>query len=267
MKTIIACTDFTPSSLNACNYAALLAKKLKCKLTLFNLFEAPVVHSNAGLYGITFKAQEFSSRNKSAKLLDQLQEKYPSVPMNYFVTAGAFQQEIEEFNRLHQVEATVMGLAAKNKINRFIYGSHGINLAGKIDCPVIIVPDTYKKHSLKKIILAVDNEEKLRRASLQELEKLAANTRASVLPVHIRTEDELFSTPVQKIKINKKFSKVAVVEGNDLQEGMKAVLRETSADLVCVISKTHSSFYNFFVESNTKKIAFASKIPVMAIHE
>jgi hypothetical protein len=51
MRTIIAGTDFSASSANACKYAALLAQRLKCKLVLFNLFEAPVVHSNIGLYG------------------------------------------------------------------------------------------------------------------------------------------------------------------------------------------------------------------------
>ncbi|MEI8136012.1 MAG: universal stress protein [Bacteroidota bacterium] len=46
MKTIIAGTDFSASSVNACKYAAFLAQKLNCKLTLLNMFDAPIVHSN-----------------------------------------------------------------------------------------------------------------------------------------------------------------------------------------------------------------------------
>ena len=69
MKTIIATTDFTPSSLNACLYAGMLAQKLNCKLTVFNLFDIPVVHSNSGLYFISFASQKKHSELKMKKFL------------------------------------------------------------------------------------------------------------------------------------------------------------------------------------------------------
>ncbi len=55
MKTIIVGTDFSQSSLNACQYAASLAQKLICKRSLFNLFEAPVIHSNTGKYEVSYQ--------------------------------------------------------------------------------------------------------------------------------------------------------------------------------------------------------------------
>lgn len=55
MKTIIVGTDFSQSSLNDYQYAAFLAQKAICKLLLLNLFEAPVNHSNTGLYEVFYQ--------------------------------------------------------------------------------------------------------------------------------------------------------------------------------------------------------------------
>ena len=161
MKTIIAGTDFTPSSVNACKYAALLAQKLNCKLTIFNMFDAPVIHSNIGLYGITYSSTRKSTATKTLKLVTQLSKLFPKVQITSFITDNSFKSELEDFIVEHQVEAAVMGLEAKNRISRFLYGSHGVSIAGKIETPVIIVPENYKKHKLSKVLLAVNNTEKL----------------------------------------------------------------------------------------------------------
>ena len=97
MKTIIAGTDFSESSVNACKYAAFLADKLNCKLTIFNLFDAPLVHSNVGLYGITYTAQRTTSIYKTNKLIMVLQELYPKLKISSFVMTGGFKEELKKF--------------------------------------------------------------------------------------------------------------------------------------------------------------------------
>jgi len=267
MKTIIAGTDFTPSSVNACKYAALLAQKLNCKLTIFNLFDAPFIHSNVGLYGINYSSTRRNSLTKTQNLITQLNKLFPKVKINMFVTNGAFKDELETFSAEHHVEAAVMGLETKTKISKFIYGSHGIDVAGKIDAPVIIVPQSYKKHKISKFLLAVDNNERLRKASLKQFEKFLAESKAQVKLLHVRTEDEVFDPTVSVLRINGKETRIEIMQSKDIQDGIKKYCKKENIDMVGIISKRHSGFYNFFVESNTKKIAFVAKVPVMAIHE
>lgn len=267
MKTIIAGTDFTPSSVNACKYAALLAEKLNCKLTLFNMFEAPVIHSNVGLYGFSYASARGNSQVKTRKVVEQLQKLFPNVEINMFVTNGAFKDELEDFVSSHKVEAAVMGLETKTRISKFIYGSHGVNVAGKIDTPVIIVPEKYKKHRLLKVLLAVDNTEKLYKNSLTGFERFLIETGAKVQLLHVRTEDEIMKPVISRIKINKKVMPIEVIKAIDIQEGVKKYCAKDNIDLVAIVSRRHSVFYNFFVESNTKKVAFTAKVPVLAIHE
>ena len=267
MKTIIAGTDFTPSSINACKYAALLAQKLYCKLTIFNLFDAPIIHSNVGLYGISYGAHKSTSRHNTNKLASELRKLFPKVKIESFTTSGGFKYELENFTAIHQIEAAVMGLEAKDKISKFIYGSHSIDIAGKIDCPVVIVPSKYKTHKLSKIVLTVDSNEKMHKPTLSGFEKFVEKSKIKLTLLHVRTEDEISDPVITTAKINGKKLPIEILEAKDIQDGVKKYINIKEADMVAIISKKHSAFYNFFSESNTKKIAFVAKVPVMSIHE
>ena len=268
MKTIIAGTDFTPGSANACRYAALLAQKLNCKLTIFNLFEAPVLLSNSGLYGISYSSVRKTSGEKSENVVRELAKEFPELKISAFITSGAFEYELESFVNMHQVEAVVMGLESKARIAKFIWGSHGVSIAGKINAPVIIVPENYKDHRLETILLALDNMEKLHAASVKEIEKFAKGSQAYVKLLHIRTPEEVIS-PLQSrfMKIRGTRQEIGVHKSKSIEQGIKKYCSEHEADLVTVISRKHSVFYNLFNESVTKRVAFAAKVPVMAIHE
>ncbi len=267
MKTIIAGTDFSPASLNACKYAAFLASKLHCKLMLFNLFETPIIHSNVGLYGISFTAQKSSSNQKTKALALQLQKEFPKIKIDYFTTFGDLKTEIENFTSTHKVQAAVMGLSAKDKISKFIFESSGIRLAGKINCPVIIVPSNYKDHNLSKILLAVDTSEKLLKPSLAQFEKFVSDSKSRLNVLHVRTENEIGLVPVKTIKLNGKNLPIETIRSKDIQSGVKKACAGAGINMVSIISKKHSVFYNLFFETTTKKIVFSAKIPVMAIHE
>jgi nucleotide-binding universal stress UspA family protein len=267
MKTIIAGTDFTASSVNACKYAAFLAQKLKCRLIIFNLFEAPLVRSNAGLYGISYTSQRNESLRNTNKLVGELKKQFPDVNIGSFVRSGSFRQELETFVAAHQIAAAIMGLEAKDWISRYIYGSRGLSLAGKISCPVIIVPSKYQTHKLSKIVLAVDNNAKLLKSPLKGVKKFVEKTKTSLDLLHVRTPNEVFEPITSVLKINGKKTPIEQLRARSIAAGIKKNIRLKSQDMVVLISKKHSALYNLFTESNTKRIAFAATVPVMSIHE
>jgi len=268
MKTIIAGTDFTPSSQNACRYAALLALKLNCKLTVFNLFQAPVLHSNSGLYGISYAAVRKTSEKKVEEVIAKLNKEFPALKIHALTTSGAFEDEMEILISRHHIAAVVMGLQTKDRISRFIYGSQGVKIAGKIDAPVIIVPESYKDHRIGTLLLAVDNAEKLRASPLKSIEGLVKSLQAQVKLLHVRTPEELLNVKETSfIKINKKPIEVNIIKSKAIETGIRNYCRENKSDLIAIISKKHSVFYNLFNESVTKRVSFAAKVPVLAIHE
>jgi nucleotide-binding universal stress UspA family protein len=267
MQTIVAGTDFSKSSLNACGYAAMLAEKYTCRLVLFNLNDVSWIHANSGLFLMDMYKKRRENERKAKKQLKNLKASFPKLDITTFVSSGSFKKEIKAFTQHHQVKLIVMGLAEKNRFYKSVYGSHGVDIAGKLDAPVIIVPEQFKKHTLSHVVLAVDNSDKLHLSSLKEVGFLIKTCKPKVDVLHCRTKEELFEPVKKSVKLNNQNYNIEVVPTKNLEKGINEFNIERFIDLVVVISKKHSLFYNLFAESNTRKIAFEAKVPVMAIHE
>lgn len=267
MQTIVAGTDFTKSSLNACNYAAMLAQKYNCRLVLFNLLDVSWIHANSGLFLLDMYKKRRENEHKAKKQVEDLKIAFPKLDITTFVNSGSFKKEIKTFTQHHQVKLIVMGLAEKNRFYKSVYGSHGVDIAGKLDAPVIIVPEQFKKHTLSQVVLAVDSSDKLHLSSLKELEALMKIFKPKVDVLHCRTKEELFEPVKKTVKLNNQNYNIEVIPAKSLEKGINEFNVKRLTDLVVVISKKHSLFYNLFAESNTRNIAFDAKVPVMAIHE
>lgn len=267
MNTILAATDFTPSSLNACLFAAMLAKKTKSRLVVFNLNEIPVAHTNSGLFFISYSAIRENNEERMSQFLPQIRAKFPKVMIQSLFLDGVFKEEVSKFIKQHKIKAVVMGLGAKTKLGKFIFGSHSTDIAGKISVPVIIVPEKCKEHNVRSISLCVDNNEKLFRHPLSVLDTWSEELHARVKVLHVRTEDELFHPEKLSLTLRHKPVKIESIFAKSIQEGVNLFNKKNHCDMVVVLSKSHSPLYDLFAETTTKKIAFTSKIPVMAIHE
>ena len=78
--------------------------------------------------------------------------------------------------------------------------------------------------------------------------------------------DSLPDWAICNYEINQNY-KIEIVPAKSLEKGINEFNVKRLTDLVVVISMKHSLFYNLFAESNTRNIAFDTKVPVMAIHE
>lgn len=267
MKTIVAGVDFTQSSYNAARYAAKLAAFTKSKLILFNLFDVPMIHSNSGLYFMSYSSIRDSSTNALHRFANKLKKEFTKQPIDYFVATGSFKSELATFIKKNEVTYVVLGLAVKNRFSKFLYGSHTTDIAGKLDVPVVIVPEQYKEHRLQKALLCVDNAEKLHKSSVKGIQALVKKTGATLKVLHVRTENEIFNSRKADVKINSHKLPVEVISASSLDRGLKKYLPQNRADAVILISHSHSVFYNLFNETNTKAVAFSSKVPVISIHQ
>jgi nucleotide-binding universal stress UspA family protein len=227
-----------------------------------------VLHSNSGLYGISYSSVKKTSEQSAETLVKELSTLFPSLKVSAFSIAGSFEEELEIFTSRHRIEAVVMGLEAKTRIAKFIWGSHGVNIIGKINAPVIVVPEKYRDHRLKTILLAVDNVEKLKTASFKEVEKFVKVSQTTLKLLHVRTPEEVIGlNKTTFVNVNKTKLEVAQQKAKTIEDGIKWYCRDEEVDLVTIISRKHSVFYNLFNESVTKRVAFSAKVPVMAMHE
>lgn len=265
-QKIVVGIDYTKSSVNALNYAKLLAYHSNCDLILFHLYDAPVLYTNSGLYMMSYKSVEKSNKEKLALFA----KKYLKEDTNYqaITTSGVFKDEIAALMKSNTIHSVVLGLESKSKMNRFIFGSTTTDVAGKIDCPVIIVPESYKKHAVGHTIIAIDNNESPNAKCFKKIKNFINSTQSKVSVYHIKTPNELIETKNDSFKIDNDLTyKILVKKSKSLIDGIKSAVTTSKAEAVIEIARKHSFVYRFFNESHTKGIAFGSKVPVIVVHE
>lgn len=266
-KRILVGIDYTKSSENALNYALLLAKKSNASISLLHIFEFPLIHTNSGLYVVDYKLVKDRDLRKLEHVKSKALKKFPGANIECINTTDTIKSFVKDLAKKKKVDYVVMGLETKNKISKYIYGSTGVSLSSKIECPVIIVPEHYKKHELKHTCVAVDNKETIKKRTMQKVLDFTHAHKCDHHLVHIKTEDEfLMVYEKNPAKQNKRWH-IKTIEAKDFTTGVNNYAKNNKTDLVIVFSHSHSMLYNLFRETNTKHIAFESKIPVMSIHE
>lgn len=265
-QTILVGIDYTKSSENALEYAIMMAAKANASVLLFHMYETPVIHTFSGAYFISYSEMQGYNQSKLEKYKDKVSKKHPRTHIETFATYKFFKVAANELIRSRKIHYVVLGLEAKSRLSKFIYGSTGVDIAGKINCPVIIVPEKYKDHKMNKVIMAIDNNKSISPKVMQKAEKFSKQFKTRKELVHFKTPDEFLFIQKRKAESSDKKWNVKVVESENFQKGIFAYVKSNNVDLISIISHSHSLMYNFFNETNTKLIAFNSRVPVMSIH-
>jgi nucleotide-binding universal stress UspA family protein len=262
MKTILVGVDFTKSSDNTINYAIEIAKKSEAKILLFHALAAPVVHTTSGLVFMDGENFVKGEEKRMKDLQIQLSKKHSSVKFDIELTYESIREKIDKLSKKNKISLAVLGLETKSKISKFIYGTTSANLTGKIDCPIITVPEKYKYHQLKKIIVAIDNKEKINSHLSKRIHSVVKFLNVVVEYVHIKTEDEL-----ELGEKNRHPFPITNIKSSNFQDGISIYAKKSKTDAIMLISHNYSSFHNLFIDSNSKKIILSSNIPVISIHK
>lgn len=266
-KIILVGIDYTKSSENALRYALMLAKKANAGVLIFHMYEVPVVHTFSGAYFVSYSEMQDYNLQKLEKYRDKFAKMHKGISIEVMATYKNVKEGVKELIRKHQVNYVVMGLDSGNKVSKFIFGTTGLELVVKISAPVIIVPESYKKHHLKNGILALDNTKTLSAGLMKRVNSFNRDFGISKEVVHVKTEDEfLFVRNKTQMSVNKKW-RIKIIESDNFEKGILLYVKKKKSDMISVVSHSHSVVYNLFKETNTKKLAFKSKVPVMSIHD
>jgi nucleotide-binding universal stress UspA family protein len=266
-KTILVGIDYTKSSENALNYAILLAEKSVSSIMLYHVYETPVVHTYSGAYFVSYPDIDKYNQEKLEKFKNKYQASHPKIAMSTLTTTGSFKKGVKDLIDKDKINYVVVGLESKTKFAKLIFGTTGVEIAGKLDCPVIIVPEKYKKHELKNSVLTVDNREYLKAQPLKQITDFIKTFKINNQNIHIKTDDEFLYPMEKNVKKQSQKLNLEIYPAKDFLTGIKKYTKENPVDIITIISRSHSAMYNLFNESNTKTIAYESHKPVLCIHD
>jgi nucleotide-binding universal stress UspA family protein len=266
MKTIIVPIDFSPTSYNACMYAAKMAQDIKAELVLLHVMELPIAVAEFPVtenvfdsIGIEKKLEEIKT-----KLIEETSDTLKIETKNIF---GSAEHEIKEICKIRNPFAVIMGTHSYSAIDRFFTGSTTVFSAKHLHNPVLIIPADVKYKPIKKIALASDLKD-VYEMPVQKIEMIVKQFNAELEILYVgKNQEDINKHTVESLLLDHRLLNLNphfyFVEDEDIMLGIISLAKKQAIDLLIIIPKKHGPFH----KSQAKDFIFYADVPVMAIHK
>ena len=265
MKTILFPTDFSPESLHAAQYSAMIAKGLDAQIIILHSFSVtayPSISENQLPYdtdALLVLHQKIAEDNVENFLLKLL----PKVDLQ--------PEKISSMIEYGYATDTILNIAKKTKVDLIMMSTHGASnffdkwLGTKTErvvddahCPVWVIPENVSLTVPKSIIYAADFKDNEFRET-QMLLSFAEPLNASTKLIYINENFELDINGIIEDKIKKLESKFVNdnisfkdLKRKDATEGIETYVKTHKPD-VLAISIAEKSFFNRIFETGVSK--------------
>jgi nucleotide-binding universal stress UspA family protein len=273
MKKIIAPTDFSAPAANAVDYAAGFARKVNADLVLIHCFHLPVMTTGENVVPIV-TADELEKESKEAIEQERLRvmAKYPGLNVTAKSCMGFAVDEILHCTKDIQPDLIIMGITGAGRLGELM-GSTATSVAKHAECPVLIIPEDARFEELERIAMACDLKVMPNKGSFDIVRELAK---------HFGSGVDIFTVmkPGEEITVEKAANGIQIehsledvkhtmhfTEGNDVVEGIEKFVKNNRINMVTMVTRRHKFIDRLLHESKTKRMAFHTHVPLLAIHE
>lgn len=272
MRTLIATTDFSPSSINAVNYAADMAKVVNARLILFNAVPVPVAVSEIPVPEATLEDMVTEAGQELNVLKDKLVLRTTGkVDISTEVLMGGFAEKIDEIADKCNPFAIIMGIAQGKPIERFLMGSNTFYAISKNPYPILIIPEKASFRPINKIGLACDLEAVAETIPFKLVSEWVSVFKSTLNIIHVskNSKAQKSSEITEAISLQNHLSKFQpkfeFLTGDNLAEKLNEYTKEHKLDLLIVVPR-HHGFLGLFDKKHAKKIIVHQEVPILAIH-
>jgi len=274
MKTIIAATDFTKASWNALRFAAEMAIDFNTDLLIVHATHIPVVSDVYFDLRMTMDDWKAEDQIQMDKLLERMRKKYGhALRIQSKLKIGFGPDVIRDTVKGGKIGAVVMGISHTDKFNQVVFGSTGTDLAGTVNCPVVIVPEKARYKQWKTIAFAFDQQHIPVGKALKVLFEVAELHESKLHFVNVMDTPFIEGDDSSLKPLYKQFQGVDYkthflpYRPNMVEEAILEWVRRHKASLLVMVARQHNILWRMFNERMTKKIAFASKVPLVVLSD
>jgi nucleotide-binding universal stress UspA family protein len=274
MQSIIVPTDFSANADHALAYACELANVLKLKIVLFHAYQVPVPVSE--MPAVPFSEEDI--RKSSLEGLQQTKENFrnkcPGLIFEIETMHGSLELLVNKVTAEYNGKYIVIGTKGASGVAEILLGTNAAAVMEKAICPVICVPENAKFTGLKNIILTADYGQHNFEHAAETIE-LARPFQAEVTLLHVTSGEleDYFEDRELLLFRNKLVEKsdythlgFKLLTDKDVYHGVNSFVEEHGADLLVVSMRTRTIWQKLFHRSLTKRMAYHSHLPVMALH-
>ncbi|MEO5684406.1 MAG: universal stress protein [Chitinophagaceae bacterium] len=277
MKTFIVHTDFSDTSKNAARFAAHLAEQLvDANIILYNVFDKIDTESSDG----SVVSNDHEGRKKIVEMaLESVKREMSHVAPGariscYAEEEGSFIDSLERLARHKQANLIIMGITGATRLAQIFIGSNTLNMVNKNICPVMIVPPDAAFTGIKNVVLTSDFKDVEKTTPAKALREVLDIFKPFIHVVNVDSEHYVELTEEYKAEREKLETILAGFDTEyyfmrqyDFVEAINQFVSDYKIDMIFTVPKKHSFLGGLFKTSNTKKLAYHSHVPLVAVHE
>jgi nucleotide-binding universal stress UspA family protein len=279
MKKILVPIDFSENALKAARYAGMLAEKSGAALSFFHAFE-DVTNLVQQPFSLGEKYFE-EIRNARSRDLEEFRRKlaaeYSSVVTETALEQGSAVDAILHFAERCNPDLIVMGTKGASGMKEILIGSIAAGVIGQSRWPVLTIPDEYEKGIIDAIVVATNRFEK-NTALLKPVIDIATIFSATVhVVVFVDTDTAVavdytsnnwelnnYADALKKAFPSVSF-KAELIDGKEFEPTVDNYYKSKEADIIAMLTYHKNIWERIWKRSVTKKMAYHSKIPILAI--
>ncbi len=278
MKQILVPTDFSACADNAVDFAVQSAKIFPAEVILVHSFEL-TGNTYTDYMGINREFNQtllLETNHEFARVKSVIKET-ENINVESYVSTAALSESILNLTHEKDIDFIVMGTSGASGLREKLWGSKTASLIGKSHVPVMAIPVDYRWKKPARILLSTNHFEK-ELTLLDFLFQLAILYKAEV-DVAVFTDEEPGTAltcmeharriPEYEKKLRKHYKNESVVVthlyGKDFESALQDHTSKNEIDILAMVTYQRKFPDNLFHPNLTKKMAYHTKIPLLAI--
>jgi nucleotide-binding universal stress UspA family protein len=273
MKTILAPTDFSNSSLNAVNYAADMALAVNAKLVLFHAIPFPIAVSEVSLPGDFIDDMMDAGQREMDELCEKIKLRTKDkIVVESDVKIGSVELEIENISLKERPLATIIAIRSGKSLERAFMGSSVFHILNHTDFPTIVVPENRQFEQIRNIGMACDFKRVDEDLPFEKITEWLHLFNANLEIINITPRDMDFKADqvVESISLQNRLvnfkPRFHFLTGNNIPEELDQFVNNYPLDLLMVFPRKHGIF-KLFYKKKSKLIVNHTHIPILVIRD
>lgn len=273
MKTILVPIDFSKACDNALDYALEFAHSAKLQIHMLNVYDYAFVSSDP-LIWIPSADEIVEERLLQLEAIrEKIQQQYGEhLKVKYSCEPGLVIDTINRFAEEHHIDLIIMGMQGGGFISEKIMGSTVTSLMRESVCPVLGIGKRVKFNSINGIVLATDHQEADYQNILKPLKNLIRLFHSHLYVLYVvEPTVNVDKGIVTGVHVARALEGIPYTEhtlaDTDVAFGINQFIEDKAINMAVIIPRKHSFFYSLFHEPKTKKLAFHTQVPLLALHE
>ena len=271
MDHILVPIDFSKDSINALDYALVIANKMNANVRLIYIKKEENFYPDF--------AKGFSSiKQKTAKeyfdeLIDLVKAKCTNCTIDYKIREGHIYREITNQAKYDDAKMIVMGTHGVSGFEQYWIGSNAFRVVTNADCPVITIRYGFMKSEIKKIVLPIDIS-LFSRHKVPTVAGLAKvmGAEVHVVAVHETSQEEVIAKvqlyanqALGYLKEKNIQCSFKTIKGENITETTIEYAEKINAELISIITTQTEKMSNLWLGSYAQQMVNQSPIPVMTV--